>query len=63
LRTWPTKSKSSIPTIAAIVRAHAQKGTSIQQFLRRLAYVSNRRSLPPPSNQATDGAGDHGISY
>src|SRR3712207_116767 len=28
VRTWPTKSKTSIPTIAAIVRAHTQKGTS-----------------------------------
>ena len=26
--------------------------------LRRLAYVSNRRSLPPLGNRATDGAGN-----
>src|SRR3954469_22372607 len=31
VRTWPRKSKTSMPTIAATVTAHTQKGTSMQE--------------------------------
>src|SRR3712207_6819549 len=34
VRTWPKKSKASIATMAAIVRAQTQVGTSMQRFLR-----------------------------
>src|SRR4051794_41009733 len=58
VRTWPKKSKTSMPTIAATVTAHTQKGTSMQEPPVTVSR-QYRRSLPLPE-PATDRPGGLG---
>src|SRR5687767_9673529 len=55
VRTWATRSNSSRPTIAAIVTAQSQNGTSMGQLPPVTGSRQYRRSLPPPANRRPAG--------